>query len=111
MQWAPFMGYVYMLANMVVAACYFAICRILQIPAALHPSELAVLSVREQMRARRVYGAFFLGCGGMHVAENVLSFWWAPYHLFTVGHVATAMASVCGVYYTVQHRARIMVGI
>ncbi len=111
MEWNLLFEWVYIMANLATGVSYFAIRWILRMPGAESATHLARLTPEQSLHARQVYGSFIMACGLMHIVENVVAFWWAPYHLFTIGHVGVAFWSVMAVVYTARYRARILVGI
>lgn len=107
--WHPFFIYLYVIANAAIFAAYGAITLTL-IGAKRQTAEWAALNKSQKDEIRDAFAKFILFCGIGHL-EGCLSFLAAPYHLWAVYDMATAVVSWQAFVVIRRHRDYILSGV
>jgi hypothetical protein len=87
-EWTDSWMTVYIGANLIIAAAYFAIPIVLYRLWCLHRIHV------QNAWVFLPFGAFILFCGGGHIWDGVVVFVWPNYRFFALWHSATALVSI-----------------
>lgn len=91
---------VYITSNLMTTVAYMAIGACLTVDSGQPTRQL---TDTEHAAMRFTFAVFIVACAIGHL-DNVFSFWWPAYHLFSLAHLATALVSWVAFFRIFKHR-------